>query len=147
MTTHHVERVFAYPIAPLFALIADIESYPLYMPGWRAARIDRSTPPQLDVEQLVSLAGLSLRFRSVAVLDPPHRLQISSTQPPFRNFRLVWQLRSLCPTSTAVRADFDLSFRTSVFERIAETIAPTMLERTINAFAKRAAHHLPDLPP
>ncbi|MDD2876907.1 MAG: type II toxin-antitoxin system RatA family toxin [Acidiphilium sp.] len=147
MTTHHVERVFAYPIAPLFALIADIESYPLYMPGWQAARIDQRAPQHLEVEQVVSLAGLSLQFRSVAELDPPHRLQISSSQSPFRKFRLVWQLRSLCPTSTAVRADFDLSFRTAVFERIAERIAPIMLNRTIEAFAQRAAHHLPVLPP
>lgn len=138
MTTHHVERLFVYPMTVLFTLIADIESYPLYMPGWRAVRINQRSPQRLEVEQRVSLFGLSVDFRSIAALDPPHQLRISATQFPFRTFQLCWQLRSLCPTSTIVQADFDLSFRTAPLNRFADKMAPLMLERTINAFAQRA---------
>jgi coenzyme Q-binding protein COQ10 len=138
MTMHHIERLFVYPITDLFALIADIESYPLYMPGWRAVRISERSLQRLEVEQLVSLFGLSIDFRSVAEFDPPHQLRISATQFPFRMFRLCWQLRSLCPTSTLVQADFDLSFRTAALDRLADKMAPRMLERTVSAFAEHA---------
>jgi coenzyme Q-binding protein COQ10 len=138
MTTDHVERLFVYPMTALFTLIADIESYPLYMPGWRAARINQRSPQRLEVEQRVSLFGLSIDFRSVATLDPPHQVRINATQFPFRTFQLCWQLRSPCPTSTLVQADFELSFRSASLNRLADKIAPLMLERTINAFAQRA---------
>ena len=145
-----IERRLAYPIGFLFELVTDIEAYPLYMPGWRAVRVLTRTPGRAVVEQIVSLGGVRVRFRSTADADPPHRLEIRSNDPPFRYYRVVWRFTPDGPAETIVQAGFEVAFRSRTLERIAAPVMPIMLERVITAFERRAAqrfrvapHHPP----
>lgn len=138
----NTERTLPYPIGPLFEVVADIEAYPLYMPGWRAARILNRTPTRLDVEQTVSLAGLRITFVSVAEADPPHRLDVQSSAPPFHHFRLLWLFTARAAVETLVRAELEVAFRSFVLERLAARMMPIVLNRVIEAFERRAVEAL-----
>lgn len=133
-----VERLIAFPITPLFDLIADIEAYPTYMPGWRSAHIIKKTATHLYVKQTVSLAGLRVTFNSVAEVDPPHRLEIHSNDAPFQSFRMIWLLTARAPTKTLVHADLDVVFRSRVLDLLAARMMPIVLHRAIAAFEHRA---------
>ena len=134
-----IERRLAYPAEFLFALVTDIEAYPVYMPGWRAVRVLRRAPGQVVVEQIVSLGGLRVRFCSTADADPPHRLEIRTTDPPFRFFRIVWRFVAAGPAETVVQAGFEMAFRSRTLERVAAPVMPIMLRRVVAAFERRAA--------
>ena len=134
-----IERRLAYPAGLLFALVTDIEAYPSYMPGWRAVRVLRRTAGQVVVEQIVSLAGMRVRFCSTADADPPRRLEIRTTDPPFRLFRIVWQFTAAGPVETVVQAGIEIAFRSGTLERVAAPVLPIMLQRVVAAFERRAA--------
>ena len=136
----HTARCIARPIAVVFDLIADIESYPRFVPGWREAHtIERLDGREL-VSQSVSLAGIRVEFTSTALIDRPHRLEIRSDTPPFRLFRLLWTLAPHGDAETIVRAQMNLAFQTSVLDKLADRLMPKVLERTIEAFTRQAAH-------
>jgi coenzyme Q-binding protein COQ10 len=143
----HAERYLAYPVADVYALVADVESYPAYMPGWRAARILHRTAAVAQVEQIVSLAGLRKQFHSVAHFDPPHGLVIQADGDPFRHFRLAWRFTEATDGTTLVQADLTMIFRSGTMERLATHLMPDMLGPVINALEHRAATLLkPALP-
>ena len=83
MTDCRVARRVARAIAPVFELIADIESYPRFMPGWREARIIGRAERRQVVWQTVSLAGIRVGFVSAAAIDRPHHLEIRSDEARF----------------------------------------------------------------
>ena len=132
------ERLVPYSIAPLFGLIADIESYPLYMPGFRAARVLERTATCWRVQQTVSFVGLQATFISMVELDPPKRLEIRASETPIRSFSLVWILTPRAAEKTLIRAELDLAFRSMVLEGLAMHILPLTLERAMAAFEQRA---------
>lgn len=138
----NAERLIARPIASVFALIADVESYPLYMPGFRAVRIISASATRLDVEQSVSLAGIRLAFNSVAEMAPPTRLEIHAEPAPLRVFRLLWLLEPRGSDETLVRAELTLAFRSRMFDLLAARLAPRMLKQAVAAFERRAAETL-----
>lgn len=77
----------------LFDLVADIESYPLFLPHWRSARIVRREADSLCVEQEVGLPLPLMRFRfhSIAKLERPHRLHIKTLDGPVGNLEINWE--------------------------------------------------------
>ncbi|HQT37921.1 MAG TPA: type II toxin-antitoxin system RatA family toxin [Acidocella sp.] len=143
----HVERNFNYPAAALYVLVADVEAYPAYMPGWRAVRILHRTGNEAQVEQVVSLAGLRKQFVSIAYFNPPHRLVIQADGDLFKHFRLTWNFNEICTGITSVCAELELVFRSATMERLATHLMPDMLNPVVAALEHRAATHLIRSPP
>ena len=146
MTDCRVARRDARAIAPVFELIADIESYPRFMPGWREARIIGRAERRHVVWQTVSLAGIRVGFVSAAAIDRPHHLEIRSDEAPFRAFRLLWTLTEVTAAETVVLAEMSVAFRARPLDGLAARLLPGMLARTIEAFTREAAR-LPPLQP
>lgn len=138
MGSCHAERRVACPTEPLFDLIADIESYPHFVPGWRAAKILRRTQNHVVVRQTVSLAGMKVSFVSEAEVSRPHRLGIRSDTRPFRHFHLVWTLTEDGNSATHVRGDMDVAFRVPGLDLLSGRLQPRLLRRVVNAFEQEA---------
>jgi coenzyme Q-binding protein COQ10 len=134
-----VERAFPYPISHLYAVVANIDAYPLYMPGWRVVRVLERSATRLKVKQTVGTMGLWATFVSNVVADPPHRLEIRSKGPPFRRFCLRWLFRKQSADVTLVRVELEATFHSPLTERLVAGLMPIMLNRIIEAFRRRAA--------
>lgn len=133
----HAERRLESPIETLFDLIADIESYPRFVPGWREARILRRTKDHVIVTQSVAIGGIPMHFVSRAAMAPPHRIDIHSETHPFRHFRLLWTLTEFGAADTLVRADMAVAFEVPGFELLAGRMIPRVLRRVISAFERQ----------
>ena len=139
-----IERRLAVPIATAYDLIADIESYPRFVPFWLAASITERTAYRMTVRQAVSIMGLRMDFVSTATLDPPHRIAIRSASHPFRTFALSWSLRDMRPAATLIHAELAAEFDTVLLDAMASRLVPVLLWRVVAAFEReargRAAH-------
>ncbi|MHB1828993.1 MAG: SRPBCC family protein, partial [Steroidobacteraceae bacterium] len=62
----------------LFDVAADVEGYPLFLPGWIDARIVRRAGEQCEAVQTIGLGPMRLRFRTQALLRRPERIDITS---------------------------------------------------------------------
>ena len=144
MASCRIERRLAIPVATAYDLIADIESYPRFVPFWLSATILERTARRMTVRQAVSIMGLRMDFVSAATLDPPHRIAIRSASPPFRDFALSWSLREMRPAATLIRAELAVEFDSRPLDAMASRLVPVLLWRVVAAFEReargRAAH-------
>lgn len=121
----------------LFALVAEVEAYPEFLPGWRSVEVRERSGNRLTVEQSVAVGGFALHFESRAVLDPPRRIHIESDHAAFRHFVLEWRFEPQ-GTDCLAQLDMECSFRSPLLGRAAGLLIPTMARNIMTAFAKRA---------
>ncbi|CAA7614556.1 type II toxin-antitoxin system RatA family toxin [Magnetospirillum sp. SS-4] len=121
----------------LFALAADVESYPRFIPWCRLARIRRRDGNLLEVDNLFGAGPVQARFRSAAEFDPPHRLDITSRDGPFRHFRLTWVFETIETGGCRVRADYRMELRSGLLHSLARLSLPEMERRVVQNFKDR----------
>jgi len=139
MVTQNVERVLPYNTEQLFDLAADVESYPEYLPWWISARICRRAGNEYYTDQVLGLGPIRVRFGSRTILQRPQRIDVTSSDFPFRRFRLSWTFepRPGPACKTTVFAEFEL--RLAILQRICERVLPNVTIDIVTAFERRAA--------
>ncbi len=92
MRVENAGSTLPYRCGQVFDLLADIERYPQFLPGWSSAHISRRQGDTLYVEQVVGFGALRLPFSSVAQLHPPECIEIASQDRLFRRYALTWRI-------------------------------------------------------
>jgi len=121
----------------LFALAADIESYPAFVPGCRSARIVAREGDRLEVENMFGFGPLRHPFKTRAELKPPHELAIVARDGPWRRFRMNWRFepeKAGCRLFCAV----ELDFASRGLNLVASVAAAEVEAQVLAAFERRA---------
>lgn len=124
--------------AQLFALAVDIEGYPRFIPWCRQASIRERGAGSLGVDNRFGAGPLELRFRSSAVFEAPHRLEITAADGPFRRFRLLWRFEPVAEDGCRVRIDYEVAFRSALLQVVAGASAAEMERRVARRFREQA---------
>jgi coenzyme Q-binding protein COQ10 len=138
MMNHSVERVLPYGRRLLFDIAADVERYPEFLPSWTAARVTRREGNAYWTEQAIGLGPLRARFGSKTVLSRPARIDVVSTEVPFRSFHLSWTFEPHPDGGTQVRLAAELDLRSSLLERLVEPVLKGVIAQTMAAFEAQA---------
>lgn len=138
MLTSLSERVLPYPRAALFDLAADVEQYPQYLSGWISARIYERQTDVWYAEQVLGFGPVRLRFRSRAEMHRPERIEVSSDDPQFRHFRLLWRFEESGDDDCRVALSIELELRSKLMQRGLEHLAPTAAADVLRAFEQRS---------
>lgn len=128
----------------LFSLVSAVEEYPVFVPGCVAARVtargQEQGKPVWHVDNLFGIGPFRSRFASETRLDPPHGAVVTSSDGPWRSFRLEWQLREWGETGCALSCGFAIDFHSPMLTALARRVLPETVRRTVAAFEARAAH-------
>jgi len=122
----------------VFDLAADIESYPEFLSGWISARIQRRESNIYYVEQVVGVGPFRLRFTSKAVLNRPERIEVTSTQAPFRLFSLSWLIAVVPSAGCRLSVVANIELRSRMMQRIVNQFLPATVDDVVGAFEARA---------
>ncbi len=90
MPTHAEQRVLPYTPEQLFALVADIERYPEFLPWCIGARIKERQPNLVVADLIIGFKVFRERFTSRVVLDPPRKIDVTYAEGPFRYLNNHW---------------------------------------------------------
>jgi coenzyme Q-binding protein COQ10 len=126
-----------YTAEQMFTLAADIESYPCFVPGCRAARIVARDGDRLRVENVFGFGPLRHPFETRAELKPPCELAIVSRDGPWRHFSMTWRFlpeRAGCLLSCEVALDF----ASHMLNLVASVAAVEVERQVLAAFELRA---------
>ena len=124
--------IFDFNPQQVFDVVADIERYPEFLPGWRSAKLLDRENNTLVVEQELGFPLLNWRFESRATLEPPYQICIESSKGPFPDLEIRWGF-------TPVEND-----QTKVSLMIRSNSPPGPQHRFLHGMLSSASHSLLD---
>ncbi|PRY95176.1 coenzyme Q-binding protein COQ10 [Hasllibacter halocynthiae] len=151
MPHHHERRTLPYTPQQMYDLVADVSSYPAFLPWIAAARV-RSVEEEGD--HLVMLADLVIsfkvfreRFGSRVVLRPGERvIETSYVEGPFRQMDSTWRFHDVesDPDCCEIEFEVDFEFKSRLLQGAANMFFQDAMQRIVRAFERRAAElHAP----
>ena len=139
MPTHAEQRVLPYTPEQLFALVADVERYPEFLPWCLAARVKERRTDLVVADMIIGFRMFRERFTSRVTLDPPRRIDVTYAEGPFRRLNNHWVFEQV--PGGGCRIDFyvDFEFKSRLMQRLIEVLFSEAVRRMVGAFEKRAA--------
>jgi len=121
----------------LFALVADIEAYPAFLPWCAAAEIGRRAPGEVVATLHVDYRGMRQRFTTRNTMIDGECIEMALVDGPFRRLHGLWSFTALAPD--ACRAELTLSYQLAspllaraigpAFDRIANSLLDAFVQR------------------
>ncbi len=137
MTVHTDSRIIAAPLDEVFALVADVERYPDFLPLWREAEIVRRWDGGYETQQVIGLGPIRERFNTHTVLQPPNRIEVTSDDRLFRTFFIRWDFAVVprgCRTGIALQWEVG----SPRLQRAISFLLPGVARSMVDAFERRA---------
>jgi coenzyme Q-binding protein COQ10 len=137
MPTHAEERVLPYTPEQLFALVAEVERYPEFLPWCVGARIKERRPDLIVADLIIVFRMFRERFTSRVSLDRPRRIDVAYADGPFRYLNNHWTF-ALHPEGCRVDFFVDFEFKSRLLQKVIEVLFSEAVRRMVGAFEKRA---------
>ena len=138
MSAYAERQHLPYAAPQLFDLVADVERYPEFMPWVFEARISHRRDHTIAVKMTVGVGPLQKRFSTIATLDRPHRIDITSCDSMFDRFEQRWTFEPGAEGGTNVEYRVDFQFRSRVLQTLMEALFVDQAIATMSAFRRRA---------
>ena len=143
MTEHSETRIVPYTADLMYAVVADVERYPEFLPWVVALRIKSRTKEGaqeiLTAEMAVGYRSLRERYTSRVILDPEaRRIDVAAIEGPFRCLENHWRF-TLQGASSQVEFRVAFEFSSRLLQAIAGTAFENALLTMTDAFEARAA--------
>lgn len=138
MVSSSATRDMPFAREQVFDIAADIERYPEFLPWWISARIASRAAQSCHVEQVLGFGPLRLPFTTTATFWRPERIDVSSSDAPFRHYQLCLQFDASAPDACRLSVASVVELESAVLQRIADRLVPRSIDRIVLAFADRA---------
>ena len=139
MISHREIRAVVYPVELMYAVVADVERYPEFLPWVVALRVLSRRENGLTAEMAVGYGALRERYTSNVTLDPvQHRIDVVQTKGPFSTLENHWHFTQ---KGEACEVEFSIAFEFN--SRLLHGVAGHAFEKVMlklaDAFEARAA--------
>jgi coenzyme Q-binding protein COQ10 len=127
----------------MYALVADIERYPEFLPWCTALRVrDRAQENGQEVlmaDMTVAFKALQERFASRVILDPEaRRIDVEYIDGPFRSLVNNWRFEPGDAGGVVVDFFIDFDFRSRALGLVMSAVFSRAVEKIVQAFEERA---------
>ncbi|MGE4431589.1 MAG: type II toxin-antitoxin system RatA family toxin [Sphingobium sp.] len=139
MPKHNETRHLPYTPEQMFDLVADVRSYPQFLPWVSATRVRSDSETEMVADMIVGFKGLSESFTSRVNKERPHRVHVDYLEGPLSHLSNDWQFRPDGEGGVLIDFEVDFAFKNRLFEMIAGQVFDKALRRMIGAFETRAA--------
>lgn len=138
MPTHAEQRVLPYRADQLFALVADIERYPEFLPWCRAARIRKREGEVIFADLVIGWKMIRERFTSRVILKRPNRIDVSYHEGPFKYLNNHWIFEPRPDGTCLIDFYVDFEFRSRFLQKAMTLLFNEAVRRMVQAFETRA---------
>jgi coenzyme Q-binding protein COQ10 len=137
MPTHAEQRLLPYTQEQMYALVADIERYPEFLPWCVAARVKERRADFINADLVIGFKMFRERFASHVKLDPSSRIDVTYAEGPFRYLNNHWTFER-APGGCKVDFFVDFEFKSRVLQKVIEVLFGEAVKRMVAAFESRA---------
>ena len=143
MPSHSEKRILPYSAEQMYNLVADVASYPKFLPWTAAARI-RSTRPieggtEISADLVISFKVFREKFTSkVSLFEDIRRIDTEYLDGPFKHLQSRWEFEDV-DGGCEVKFWVDFEFRNRVLQGAAGMFFNEAMLRIVRAFETRAS--------
>lgn len=143
MTSRHTTLEVPYSAEQMFALVADVERYPDFLPWCVALRVverrQEGEYGSITADMVVAYKVFREQFRSRVRLDRPHmRIEVEYVDGPFRTLKTLWSFRDFPGSGSIVDFKIEFEFRNLILQATARAVFEKAFSRMAEAFTDRA---------
>ena len=143
MPSHSETRILPYTAQQMYDLVADVGSYPQFLPWTAAARVrsvtDRGEYQEMLADLVISFKVFREKFGSRVRLWPDEmKIDTEYLDGPFRHLQSQWRFRDAaggCEVSFSV----DFEFKNRLLQGAAGMFFNEAMQRVVRSFEQRAA--------
>jgi len=143
MTSYKERLHLKLTVRQLFDLVADVGRYPEFVPWVVAVEIHRHEGQSLWVDMTIGTRLLRRKFSTVAHLDRPHRIDISSTDVLFEHFEQRSTFEPVSDSGSIVEYRLDLKFQSRLLQMLIGGSFADRAPAMVAAFRRRACELYP----
>jgi coenzyme Q-binding protein COQ10 len=129
----------------IFDLVADVESYPEFLPWCGAARIkEKVSEKEFLAELVIVFKALRERYTSRVTLTPPEsehaacHVSAVMIEGPFHHLTNEWQLSPTEDGGTRIDLTLEFQFKNALLQKLIGGLFERASEKMISAFRTRA---------
>ena len=138
MTRIDQSALLPYSAEQMFALVNDIEAYPLFMDGCLGAEILETTVNTVTARLELGKAGLRYSFTTRNTLDAPNSMTMALVEGPFTTFRATWTFRALKQDACKVGLVMEFEFAAGLVDAVLKRLFDGTSRNLVNAVCRRA---------
>ena len=138
MTEIDRSALVLFPADAMFALVADIESYPQFMDGCVGARVLTRSDAEVTAVLELSKGGIRQQFTTRNRLQRPRQITMELVEGPFESFNGEWRFDPLTDNACKVSLHLTFSFSNSVVAGAASRLFHSVANTQVDALCKRA---------
>ena len=121
----------------VYALVADIESYPRFLPWCAGAQVRRGAEGVTATLQ-VGVKGLQQSFTTRNENKPGEAIDMHLVEGPFRRFAAAWRFKPLGPRACNIEFFMEYEFSSRAAGSLLEGLFAKMADTMVDAFSRRA---------
>ncbi|MHB8454195.1 MAG: type II toxin-antitoxin system RatA family toxin [Acidiferrobacterales bacterium] len=145
MTTVHKSALVPYSAREMYALVADIESYPKFLPWCSGTRILAHAEGTVTAAIDIDYSGVRKTFTTSNHGRADEVMEMRLVEGPFRHLLGYWRFTALEDSACKVTFDLDFEFSSKllalvvgpVFQRIANGMVDSFRQRAAELYGKR----------
>lgn len=138
MPKHSETRRLPYAPEQMFDLVADVASYPEFLPWVSAARVRRVSATESSADLVIGFSGISEKFTSRIIKARPERIRVEYVDGPLKFLRNDWTFVSDGAGGCMLGFCVDFAFRSRILDAVAGQVFDRALRHMIAAFEARA---------
>ena len=143
MTSHAETKYLPYTAKEMFELVADISSYPEFLPWCAAARVRKEIHTgvikQIEADLVISFKVFREKFGSRVLLDASKfTIETEYIDGPFSHMHSVWSFNN-SEQGCEVNFNVDFEFKNVMLQSIIGLVFNDAMQRIVRAFERRAA--------
>ena len=142
MPTHTEKRIMPYTAKQMYDLVADVETYPDFLPWCAATRIRKVTKDShktiVEADLIIAFKVFRERFGSrVTLKAEKFSIDVEYLDGPFKYLNNHWIFRDV---DGGCEADFfvDFEFKSRVLQALIGVVFNEAMQRIVKAFEMRA---------
>jgi ribosome-associated toxin RatA of RatAB toxin-antitoxin module len=136
----HVERSAIVPFSAeaMFDLVADVESYPQFLPGCTGARIHSREDDRVEASIALAQGPLKTEFRTTNLQERPRQITMALKEGPFSHLHGVWAFTPLGTEGSRITLTVDFAFASRITDLLLGPPFEALCNQLVNAFVRRA---------
>jgi ribosome-associated toxin RatA of RatAB toxin-antitoxin module len=138
MTTIHRSAIVPYSAARMFDLVADIPSYPKFLPWCGGARVVSAQEDTVVASIDIAYGGLRRSFTTRNLLQKGKMMELRLLDGPFSHLQGFWRFNALDERASKITLDLEFEVANRLVAMVLVPVFTNIANQLVDSFHRRA---------